>query len=78
MDSGEEAYSLSAPYSFPAAKQVPSYRVKPTLKPGGWRERSRVLDDVVESPHQPSWKCFLSLDGLSQERSFTCLSMIIG
>lgn len=51
--------------------------MRPTPKPGEWRERSRVLGGV-ESPHQPSWKCFLSLDGLSQEHSFTCLSMIMG
>ena len=74
---GRGSLQPSAPYSFPAAKQVPSYRVRPTPKPGEWRERSRVLGGV-ESPHQPSWKCFLSLDGLSQEHSFTCLSMIMG
>lgn len=30
------------------------------------REKLCVLDDVVESMHQPSWRSFLSLDGLSQ------------
>ena len=69
MDLDEEAYSLSALYSFPAAKKVPSHRLRPTLRTGEWRERSCVLDDVVESMHQPSWTFFLSLDGLSQEHS---------